>query len=204
LYKFVANKSIDLTKPNEAAIWRMAEDDIVQEMLAIKGEHRDKDGSNPVRLEEHDIIVEKYKIHHGAGKANPVGFVRFLADKEEEKKLARPRLDDLPVAVAHDVSNDGMQEQFVRVYCRSEESGKQELLTHVFKLWESERDSQAVVTANSTSCESDLDDDEQRESVPLTQEEEEDESSMGSPQRGIRPYDTDGEPSPFPAGNNRW
>jgi hypothetical protein len=204
LYKCIAKKRINLTKPNEAAIWQMTEEEIAQEMLSIKGEHRDEDG-NPVQLEEQDIIVEKYKIHHGAGEANPVGFVRFL-DKQQEKKLGEP-IDELPVAIAHDVSKDGaalreMQAQSVRVYCRGkEESGKQELLAHVFKLWEMERDAQGVVTANTT-CESDLDDDEQRESVPLTQEEEE--SSVGSPQRGIRQYDSDGEPSPFPAGNNRW
>lgn len=199
LYKCVAMKSLQLTKPSEAAIWAMSEHEIAEEIVNIRGRHTDKQ-DRPIHLEEDDFIVEKYKIHHGAGTDNPVDFMRFVP-KDQYRKITLP-IKDLPTACNRKSNGDGntpvvMQEQFLRIFCRGGED-KQDLLKHVFELWESESAGEGIVTAECSS-DSDSEGEGQRESVPLTQEEEE--CSFGTPTRGSHRYDSDGEPSPFPAQN---
>jgi len=197
LYKCVGRKTLDLTNAAEAAIWEMNEDEIASDFVKINGTHNDGKGSF-IYLEEEDIIVEKYKIHHGAGEDNPVSLMRFVP-KDQKHKLTGP-IEGLPIARAPPKGGDGntpvkMQEQILRIYCRGGEE-KQDLLKHVYKLWESNNVALGVVTAECSS-DSDSDNDEHRESVPLTQEE--DESSVGTPLRGGHRYESDGEPSPFPS-----
>lgn len=202
LYKHAATKEIRLDRPNEAAMWRLTEDEISQDLLALNGQHMDKNGS-PIFLQEEDFIVEKCKIHCGAGENDPVSFVRFLKDKSEEQKLINP-IEDLPIACtkAVDISGDAsrMQSQSIRVFCRRGDE-KRDLVAHVFELWVSEHHDECLITDG---CESDIDmgDDGLRDSVPLTQEEEE--CSVGSPHRGgTRNEMTDDEPSPFPVARRR-
>ena len=196
-YKLAATKPIDLSNPMEAAIWGKSEQDIAKEVLLIKGEHRDWSGAS-IFLDEEDFVVEKSVIHHGKGTDNPVDFMRFVPD-DEKRKLTRS-VDDLPIAKTlngyHGNTPKVMQEQSIRFYCRKGEE-KKDLLKHVFELWEDECISEGIVTADYSSDDSDSG--EQRESVPLTQEEQ---SPPASPHRGDYGIDN-GEPSPLPM-RRRW
>lgn len=197
LYTLAFKKQIKLSHRAEARLWKMSEKEIANEILRIEGKHADKSGG-VVQLNIEDFIVDKMQMHHGGGQANPVDFMRFLAKEEDEEELLGP-IGKLPHAVAMTSGLDGsksvdMQELWLRFYCRGDDA-KLDLLRHILKLWDFESQSEAMFTEEY----SDSDGDDRRESVPLTQEEEES-SFRGTPQKGGGyGFDSDGEPSPFPA-----
>jgi HD superfamily phosphohydrolase len=139
LYKCTALRKMDMQTETDAKIWEKTEDQIVEELLQIRGDHGEG------RLEAEDIVVEKKDIHMGAKEFNPLLRMRFL-QKRNMRLLSRSILN-LPEAVQRPEKDfvahipKVNQELSLRVFCRGSKS-KCELLSHVFAKWDEQCESQ--------------------------------------------------------------
>mmetsp|Transcript_21362 Transcript_21362/g.59206 ORF Transcript_21362/g.59206 Transcript_21362/m.59206 type:complete len:267 (+) Transcript_21362:42-842(+) len=133
LYKCVFEISIDQRNASDLTLWQMPEDEIKAEMLEF-WEGR-QGGSNTLAM--NDVIVDKFSIHHGRKRQNPIENIRVVPSSQLSQ--LKRELSELPVAKPVDVSKYQAQtslrqeQPFIRVYCR--DSSKCSQLEAAFRMW---------------------------------------------------------------------
>jgi hypothetical protein len=143
--EFSGEKVVDLHNPYEKELWLLAKlkpDDIAKEIYDVKGKHivDDGDGEEMV-VELEDIVVNCSTWHCGRKDANPLEAVRFV----EKKDLGKPTI---PIGVQMHPPKTlfyyEFQRNYIRIFCRN--PAKQELLAHMVKDWELNRQARCGTT----------------------------------------------------------
>jgi HD superfamily phosphohydrolase len=142
LYKCAVSKILNVADdPIDRRIWNKNEREIIREMLSFQGVHHDENyhqNTRLVHLDEDDMIVYKFDMHHGLKDEDPLTRMRFL-EKSQLHLIKNENVYNLPVARAVPQSTYASQlprvlrETGIRVYCRN--SSKCDLVSHVFSLW---------------------------------------------------------------------
>lgn len=120
---------------SDSALWKRAKnaDEIVNELCAIEGTHRDESGE-AIALEKEDIIIQCCSWHYGRKRDNPLLSVRFVNRKDF--------LAGDTILNAYEVKKEDYEtilpskfmKRCIRVYCR--DPRKTDLLKHKFETWE--------------------------------------------------------------------